>query len=93
MTIDWSDWDAMDQAAKIMENFGVEIDTTSAEWVQFTHNMRIATGATPDFSRLKTDLNEITGILQDLDFGDTISDEDYQKLIDYNDEWERFFIL
>lgn len=92
-TIDWSSWDAMDQAKQIMKEFGVEIDLTSDEWQKFATDMRIAAGATPDFSRLKTDLNEITGILQDLDFGDTISDEDYQRLVEYNNEWERFFIL
>jgi hypothetical protein len=76
-----------------MKEFGVEIDLTSDEWKKFASDMRIAAGATPDFSRLKSDLNEITGILQDLDFGDTISDEDYQRLVEYNNEWERFFIL
>jgi hypothetical protein len=27
-----------------------------------------------------------------LDFGKAISDEDYQKLMDYNDEWDKFFV-
>jgi hypothetical protein len=31
--------------------------------------------------------------LGQLNFGDIISDEDYQKLVDYNSEWEKFFIL
>ena len=91
--IDWSDWDAMDQAKEIMKEFGVEIDLTSTEWQDFATKMRTAAGAVPDFSRLKSDLNEITSILQDLEFGDVIEDEDYQRLIDYNEEWERFFIL
>ena len=93
MTIDWSDWDAMDQAVEIMNSFGKSIDTSSEEWKQLTAQMRLATGAVPDFSQLKENLNAISGILQDLDFGSTISDEDYQRLVAYNDEWERFFIL
>lgn len=93
MTIDWSDWDAMDQAVKIMNSFGKSIDTSSEEWKQLTTQMRLATGAVPDFSQLKENLNAISGILKDLDFGSTISDEDYQRLVAYNDEWERFFIL
>lgn len=93
MTIDWSDWDAMDQAADMMEEFGINVDTTSKEWQDLIQEMRLATGAVPDFSRLKEDLNAVSGILNDLDFGSTISEEDYQRLIAYNDEWERFFML
>ena len=93
MTIDWSSWDSLEQAADIMKDFGVEIDTTSEEWQQFTSDMRLATGAVPDFSRLKEDLNTISGILNDLEFGDVVSEEDYQTLVKYNDEWERFFML
>ena len=91
--IDWSSWDALEQADLIMQEFGVDIDTTSQEWITFAERMRIANGATPDFSRLKDTLIEISGILNDLEFGDIIDDEDYQKLVAYNDEWERFFIL
>jgi hypothetical protein len=83
----------MDQAKEIMKEFGVELDLSADEWKKFTNNMRIAAGATPDYSRLKADLNEISNILNDLDFGDIISDEDYQRLVAYNKEWERFFIL
>ena len=93
MTIDWSSWDSLEQAANIMKDFGVEIDTTSEEWQQFTSDMRLATGAIPDFSRLKEDLNTISGILSDLESGDVVSEEDYQTLVKYNDEWERFFML
>ena len=91
--IDWSNWDAMEQAEAIMESFGVEIDSTSAEWIEFTNNMRTANGAVPDFTKLKSTLIEVSSILQDLDFGSIISDEDYQKLVAYNDEWKKFFIL
>ena len=91
--VDWSSWDALEQADLIMQEFGVDIDTTSQEWVAFAEKMRIANGATPDFSELKDTLIEISGILNDLEFGDIIDDEDYQKLVAYNDEWERFFIL
>lgn len=93
MEIDWTSWDAMEQADAVMKEFGVNIDTSSDKWIKFANNMRQATGAMPDFSKLKTDLNEITAILQDLNFGDVISEEDYQRLVKYNDEWERFFIL
>ena len=93
ITVDWSNWDALEQADAIMKEFGVDIDTSSSEWQKFAEEMRIAAGATPDFSQLKDTLISITSILQDLDFGSVISEEDYQKLVQYNDEWERFFML
>jgi len=55
--------------------------------------MRIANGAFPDFTKLQTNLQEISAILGSLDFGDVIKDEDYEKLVAYNQEWEKFFIL
>ena len=91
--IDWSDWDALEQADAIMKEYGVDIDTTSKEWMEYADKMRKAAGATPDFSKLRDTLTSITAILQDLDFGSVISDEDYQKLVQYNDEWERYFML
>lgn len=91
--IDWSDWDAMDQAEQIMKDLGVEIDTSSKEWQEFIENMRLANGAMPDFSQIKADLNQVCAILDKLDFGSVISEEDYARLVAYNDEWERFFML
>lgn len=91
--IDWSDWDAMDQAEQIMKDLGVEIDTSSKEWQEFIENMRLANGAMPDFSQIKADLNQVCAILDKLDFGSVINEEDYARLVAYNDEWERFFML
>lgn len=92
-TVDWSSWDALDQADAIMKEFGVDIDTNTDYWKSFADQMRIASGAVPDYSKLKIDLTEISAIIQDMDFGDIIDEEDYQRLIAYNDEWERFFQL
>lgn len=91
--IDWSSWDALDQADLVMQQFGVDIDTASSEWISFAHNMRLATNATPDYSQLKQTLMDVTAIISDLDFGSIIDDEDYEKLIKYNDAWKEFFIL
>ena len=92
-SINWSDWDAIEQADAIMKQFGIDIDTGSEEWKKFANEMRKANLAIPDYSKLKTNLQDISKILDSLDFGSVISDEDYQKLVAYNDEWERFFIL
>jgi len=83
----------MEQADRLMKEYGVDIDTASEEWVEFAEKMRIATSARPNFEKLKETLQNISGILKDLNFGDIISEEDYQELIAYNDEWERFFMM
>lgn len=93
MKIDWSSWDALDQADRVLQEFGGDIDLTSKKWKKFADEMRIASGATPDFSTLKADLNKVSAILNNLDFGKIIKEEDYQRLVAYNKEWERFFIL
>lgn len=92
-SVDWTSYDAFDQAQVILKEYGITISETDAEWQSFVSNMRIASGALPDFSRIKTDLNNISAIVKTLKFGEMISDEDYQTLIAYNDEWERFFLL
>ena len=89
--IDWTSYDALDQADKILQQFNGDIDIGSKEWKEYAEQMRIAAGAFPDFSSLKTNLQQISKILQSLDFGSTISQEDYQTLINYNDAWKEYF--
>jgi hypothetical protein len=76
-----------------MAGLGKEIDSTDPYWQKFIEDMRIANGAVPDFSGLKDDLIAVSSILGKLDFGSTISDEDYNKLIKYKDEWKDLFII
>jgi hypothetical protein len=76
-----------------LSDFGKEINTSDPYWKTFIDNMRVANGSFPDFTKLQTNLQEISAILGSLDFGDTIKDEDYEKLVAYNQEWEKFFIL
>lgn len=92
MAIDWSDWDALSQADVILQEFGVDIDLTSQEWLDFAESMRIAARAVPDFSKLKSNLNSISKILSGLEFGDAIDEDDYSTLVEYNQEWSKFFV-
>lgn len=92
MAIDWSDWDALSQADVILQKFGVDIDLTSQEWLDFAESMRIAARAVPDFSKLKSNLNSISKILSGLKFGDAINEDDYSTLVEYNQEWSKFFV-
>lgn len=91
--IDWSDWDALEKAEATMEALGVDIDTDSKYWQDFATKMRIAAGATPDFTQLKNDLILVSKTLKELEFGDTIGEEEYNALIKYKNEWEKFFLL
>ena len=92
-TVDWTSYDAFNQAQVILKKYGITINETDAYWKDFVADMRLAAGAMPDFSKIKTDLNSISAIVKDLKFGDIVDKEDYQALIAYNDEWERFFLL
>ena len=91
--IDWSNYDAIEDADAIMKEFGVSIDTSSEEWVEFADKMRNAGGAIPDFNKLKENLMGVADALKDINFGDIISQEDYDRIVALNDEWERFFIM
>ena len=93
LNIDWEADDAIEQAAEAMEQYGVEIDTSSQYWQNFVDGMRSVSGYVPEFEELQTTLQNVSSILGKLDFGSTISQEDYEILVAYNDEWERFFIL
>jgi hypothetical protein len=54
--------------------------------------MREAAFAFPDFNKLRDDIANVATVLNDLNFGKAIKDEDYKKLIDYNEAWKDLFI-
>ena len=92
--VKWDDWNAFEkQVIPILQRYGYELNNDSGEFDEFITNMRYVGVATPDFSDLVFNLTEVSKILQELDFGDTLDDEDYQTLLKYNNELEKFFIL
>ena len=91
MNIDWSSWDALEQADIILRDLGEGLDLTDPYWTNFINNMRIAGRAIPDFSKMKSELNGVAGVLGSLKLGEAISEDDYQTLIDYNHTWADFF--
>lgn len=90
--IDWSQWDAMDQAKRTLEEFNVDLDLSDPYWQQFIDDMRKATVAQPNFAKLRDTISSMLPVLQKLKFGDAIKDEDYQKLIAYDSAWKNFFM-
>ena len=89
--IDWTQWDAAEQIVTIMRNLGYEVDTTPAEWENFVTQMNIANGAVFDHAQALKDIAKMTELVNDLSIGDIISKEDYNMLVQYNDEVERYF--
>jgi len=92
-SIDWTSWDAMDQAAAIVEEFGGSINLADEKWINFADDVRKATLSFPEYDNLKNTLQEISGIIDDLDFGSIIDEEDYERLIEYNAALKDLFIM
>jgi uncharacterized iron-regulated protein len=74
-----------------MASFGKTLE--GQEWEVFTEDMRKANYAIQDFTDLSNKIAKVYTLLEDLDFGKLIKEEDYQTLIKYNRAWEDFFIL
>ena len=89
--IDWSNWDAVEQAANIVTEAGGIIK--DVEWETLTANLRDATDAVPDLVAMKEELNAIDEIAKDISLGDIISEEDYQTLMKYNSELSKYFTI
>ena len=91
--INWSDYDAFEKLSTVMSNYGKTLDKNDPKWMKFIADMRRANSAIPDFSKLQEDLTQISKILGKINFGDTIEDEDYKKIIALHQDWEKFFIM
>lgn len=90
--IDWSNIDAADQAAQIVENLGGEIDTTTTAWQNNKVAMQDAMDATYDVTSEMEKMAAAAAIVNDLEINGVISDEDYQTLVKYNDALADYFI-
>lgn len=91
--IDWSSWEAGDKAIAIAKEYGVAIDGASEAWQNNIDTMRDAANALPDFESLSVTLKEVKEISDDIDIGDILSAEDYNILVAYNSELEKYFAI
>lgn len=96
LDIDYTKADALLQADEIIKEFGGDTNVLSEDWENFTANLITAAGVKPDFSDITNQLYDMGKAIGELKFGDTIDDEEYQKLVDYGrkigESWEDFFI-
>lgn len=91
--IDWTQWDAADQAADALAGIGVELDTGSQSWQNFEASMRSTFKAIPDIKALAESINNVKSISEGLELGSIISYEDYQTLVNFNSELGKYFTI
>lgn len=91
--IDWTQWDAAEQAAAALADIGVELDTSSESWQTFEASMRSTFKAVPDIKALAEEINNVKSISEGLELGSIISQEDYQTLVNFNSELGRYFTI
>ena len=91
--IDWTSWDAGEQAIAIAERYGVAIDTTSEAWQKNIDAMRDASNALPDLQAMREEFEKIQEITADIDLGSILTEEDYNTLVKYNSELSKYFAI
>lgn len=80
--IDWSTTDAEDFIEKMKES-GIETELTTQELYDFAN--ALSTVGPKTFDELAEHYSKVQGIVKDLNFGDTISADDYKELGDIAD--------
>lgn len=91
--IDWTSWDAGEQAIAIAEEYGIAIDGTTQSWQENINAMRDAANALPDLEAMRQEFEQIKEITADIDLGSILSEEDYEILVNYNKELEKYFTI
>ena len=91
--IDWSSWDAGEQAADIVEEMGGHLDTSAESWKKNVDAMRDATDALPDLEKLRETMSQVKDISEGMALGNIISKEDYETLIKYNEALSDYFTI
>ena len=91
--IDWTSWDAGEQAIAIAERYGVAIDATSEAWQKNINAMRDASNALPDLQAMREEFEKIQEITADIDLGSILTEEDYNTLVKYNSELSKYFAI
>ena len=84
---DWTSWDSADGFIERMQEAGIEIEGFDA--TSFITQMKEMHNATKDFNldEFRSQFAEVNKIVSDLEFGDVISAEDFNKLGEGYDEY------
>lgn len=89
--IDFSNYNALDDVASLVRDYGKEIDTTTEEWKTNEKAIRIANKSILDISTETQNYNTAVEKAKDLEIGKIISKDDYNTLINYNGELAKYF--
>lgn len=89
--IDFSSYNALDDVASLVRDYGKEIDTTTEEWKTNEKAIRIANKSILDISTEMQNYNTAVEKAKDLEIGKIISKDDYNTLINYNGELAKYF--
>ena len=95
-SIDWSMGDeALQEFNYQLLQMGVNVDENSAEWANLKGAMASLEMSVLNnhFEKLRATLADISKIAKDVKIGDILSDDDYNTLVKYNAELEKYFIM
>ena len=95
-SIDWTKGDAaLSEFNYQLLQMGINVDEGGKAWQALAtamSNIHLSV-LDQDLNAVRNSLAEISKLTKDLDLGSIISDEDYKKLIKYNAELEKYFIM
>ena len=95
-SIDWTKGDAaLSEFNYQLLQMGINVDEGGEAWEDLAtaiSNIHLSV-LDQDLNAVRNSLAEISKLTKDLDLGSIISDEDYKKLIKYNAELEKYFIM
>lgn len=95
--IDWTDPSAVSQLTAAVKEQGIEVDVTSAAFLAMANAMAAAGQQSLTLegriNSLRSALAELRGIIDGIDFGSVISDEDFNKLMEYDSGVRDMFLM
>lgn len=89
--LDYTSYDIGHQIKNTLSKLGIELAMSEADFENWVKKIRQTENTVPTFNDLLTSLIEINNILKEIDFGELISDEDYEKLVAYDNKLKDLF--
>ena len=96
-TVNWGDPNAVAKLNAAIQEQGLNVNTSSAEWLAYTSAMSQAgqamIGVQSQFDSLRQTMADTASIMKNLETNSIISDEDYEKLIAINPAIKDMFMI
>lgn len=89
--LDYTSYDIGHQIKNTLSKLGIELAMSEADFENWVKKIRQTENTVPTFNDLLTSLIEINNVLKEIDFGELISDEDYEKLVAYDNKLKDLF--